>query len=95
MDELKLPALKCNSAEESAVLLTGATGFLGSLLLRYLLKYREELAIRGGIVIVCRSKRGRSAIDRIDKLLSAETFSFLSEEEKQSLLANVIEGDVA
>jgi len=39
MDELKLPALKCNSAEESAVLLTGATGFLGSLLLRYLLRY--------------------------------------------------------
>ena len=52
---------------QNMVLLTGATGFIGSLLLRELLLHRESLSIPGGVVVIVRSKRGKSAQDQIDR----------------------------
>jgi len=100
MDVLRLPPLEAaastdadTSADGDAVLLTGATGFIGRLLLRDLLLHRDALSILGGVVVLCRSKRGMSACDRIVKLLDDPMYSFLSEAEKQNLV-HVIEGDV-
>ncbi len=86
------------SSEESGknrklVLLTGATGFIGSLLLRDLLMHRQSLGIHG-VVLICRSKRKVSAAERVKILLEKSMFSFLSEEEKRELVI-VMEGDVS
>ena len=84
----------CNKMTGSSnyVLLTGATGFIGSLLLRELLVHREQLGI-AGVVAFCRSKGPRSAHDRMAKVLSGDMFSFLTDDEKKNLVL-VIDGDV-
>jgi perosamine synthetase len=82
---------ECNDKQ---VLLAGATGFIGSLLLRDLLMHRSQTSIKGGVVIICRSKRGQSAKQRMQSLLSKEMFSFLSEDQKEKLVT-VIEGDLS
>ncbi|KAL3823287.1 hypothetical protein ACHAXA_003435 [Cyclostephanos tholiformis] len=79
--------------QKTMVLLTGATGFIGSLLLRELLLHRYSLAIPGGVIVIVRPKRGQSARERIDGLLSQPMYDFLSAAEMQSLV-HVIEGDV-
>lgn len=81
------------SHEKTRILLTGATGFLGSMILRELLKQREEIRL-SGVVLLCRSKRGKSACERVKKFLSRPMFSFLSNSEKETLVS-VIEGDVS
>ena len=75
------------------VIVTGATGFIGSLLLRELLLHRHSLSI-GGVIVIVRTKRGKSACERIDRLLSQSMFDFLDDTEKQSLL-HVMEGDIS
>ena len=77
----------------SYVLLTGATGFIGSLLLRDLLMNRKRLGIKGA-VLICRPKRKISAAERITKLLEKPMFSFLTQQEKQDSVI-VVQGDVA
>jgi alkyldihydroxyacetonephosphate synthase len=79
--------------QETMVLLTGATGFIGSLLLRELLLHRRSLAILGGVIVIVRPKRGKSARERLDRLLSQPMYDFLSAADMQSLV-HVIEGDV-
>eukprot|EP00980_Cylindrotheca_fusiformis_P005022 scaffold1062_cov130-Cylindrotheca_fusiformis.AAC.28 len=74
-------------------LLTGATGFVGSLLLRDLLFYRKELSVLGGVIVICRTKGRKSAQERIAQLLSKPMFDFLSDDEK-SQLVDVVEGDM-
>ena len=74
-------------------LLTGATGFVGSMILRDLLFHRKELDIAGGVVLIVRSKGAMNARERIDKLLDHDMFSFLSNQEKNELIMT-IEGDV-
>jgi len=88
---LRIP---CNETTRGSnlVLLTGATGFIGSLLLRELLIHRKKLGI-AGVVVICRSKGARSAHDRMEKILSEEMFSFLTEDERKDLVL-VIDGDV-
>ncbi|KAL3775736.1 hypothetical protein ACHAW5_005891 [Stephanodiscus triporus] len=79
--------------QKAMVLLTGATGFIGSLLLRELLLHRRSLAILGGVIVIVRPKRGKSARERVDRLLSQPMYDFLSAAEMKSLV-HVIEGDV-
>jgi dTDP-4-amino-4,6-dideoxygalactose transaminase/thioester reductase-like protein/acyl-CoA-binding protein len=91
-----LPNLKQSSANGSSdklVLLTGGTGFIGSLLLRYLLFHRSQLCING-VVLICRSKRQLSAVQRVEKMMEKPMFSFLNDQEKKDLVI-VINGDVA
>jgi 1-acyl-sn-glycerol-3-phosphate acyltransferase/nucleoside-diphosphate-sugar epimerase len=76
------------------VLLTGATGFVGSLLLRDLLLYRHTLNIAAGVFVICRGKRSKSAQDRISDLLETEMFSFLTPAERLELV-HVLEGDIS
>ena len=100
---LDIEALRVNShlrlvEEESIqtrhrVLLSGATGFIGSLLLRDLLSRRKALNIDGGVVVICRSRKSSTAAERIRKLLDDSMFAFLSAEDKQKLVV-VFEGDV-
>jgi 1-acyl-sn-glycerol-3-phosphate acyltransferase/nucleoside-diphosphate-sugar epimerase/acyl-CoA-binding protein len=87
---LDLPGVPCGD-EPRSVFLTGGTGFIGSLLLRDLLFYREKLHI-DRVVLLCRAKRGQSAIDRVASVLDDGMYSFLSETEKGSLV-EVVEGD--
>jgi dTDP-4-amino-4,6-dideoxygalactose transaminase/nucleoside-diphosphate-sugar epimerase len=75
------------------VILTGSTGFVGSMLLRDLLRHRKSLSI-SRILVLCRSKRGESATARIASMLSGSMFSFLSADEKESLV-EVLEGDMS
>ncbi len=75
------------------VIVTGATGFIGSLLLRELLLHRHSLSI-GGVIVIVRTKRGKSACVRIDRLLSQSMFDFLDDTEKQAVV-HVVEGDVS
>ncbi|KAL7484379.1 hypothetical protein ACHAW6_010012 [Cyclotella cf. meneghiniana] len=94
MDSTDIP--KVGSAvedDESRIcLVTGATGFIGSLLLRELLLHRRSLGI-AGVAVIVRARRGKTAVERIQDLLSRSMFDFLSEVEK-SILVHVIEGDV-
>mmetsp|Transcript_40059 Transcript_40059/g.96714 ORF Transcript_40059/g.96714 Transcript_40059/m.96714 type:complete len:2288 (-) Transcript_40059:1058-7921(-) len=90
---LQLPNVSHNFGEERKALLTGATGFVGSLLLRDLLFYRKQLSMTGGVILVCRSRGKVSAKERIASLLSKPMFSFLSNDEKDRLI-EVVEGDV-
>ena len=78
--------------ERCKVILTGATGFIGSMLLRDLLFHRKTLSI-DGVIVVCRAKRGTSAKDRILKLLNTDMFSFLTQIEKDKFV-DVVNGDV-
>jgi dTDP-4-amino-4,6-dideoxygalactose transaminase/acyl-CoA-binding protein/nucleoside-diphosphate-sugar epimerase len=80
--------------EETKVILVGATGFIGSLLLRDLLLHRKQLRLSGGVIVICRRKGGTSARERINNLLSGEMFSFLAEKEKKDLVS-VLEGDLS
>ena len=95
METLTIPFLHGGDAstQDGLVLLTGATGFIGRLLLRDLLLHRKSLSISGGVVVLCRAKRGTTGRDRIIKLLNDPMYSFLSEIEKQNLV-RVVEGDV-
>lgn len=99
MDALRIPSPStasvgsAGSIEDGVVLLTGATGFIGRLLLRDLLLHRRSLSIPGGVVVLCRPKRGKSAQRRVSKLLDDPMYSFLSTTEKQELV-HVVEGDV-
>ena len=90
IDGLQIPI--CDKEEERCVLLTGATGFVGSKLFHDLLLYRKRLSI-GKIIVLCRAKRGLSAHQRIQKTLDRNQFSFLSTEERNAVV-QVITGDV-
>ena len=91
MQSLQLPPILSDTKMRS-VLLTGATGFVGSMLLRDLLFHRTELRIET-VIVLCRAKKGKAAAERVASLLDDAMFSFLSQAEKQSLV-QVIEGDV-
>jgi len=74
------------------VLLTGATGFVGSMILHDLLRYREELGLFGGVVLLCRSKGNVTAKERVHRLLKSPMFSLLTYCEKEySSILTVIE----
>ena len=92
LETTKIPEIHSDKGDSTLCLVTGATGFIGSLLLRELLLHRKSLGLNGVAVIV-RTKRGKSAINRVKVLLSQPMFGFLDEEEKSSLV-HVIEGDV-
>ena len=88
----------CNEGKEShrpaVVLLTGCTGFVGSMLLRDLLWHRATVGV-AKVIVLCRSKRGESPVERIHEgLLEDPIFQFLSPDEKLTLV-EVIEGDVS
>ncbi|KAL3804981.1 hypothetical protein ACHAWO_001839 [Cyclotella atomus] len=92
LESTKIPHVQFDGEASRMCLLTGATGFIGSLLLRELLLHRNALRL-DGVAVIVRSKRGKSAIDRVKGLLSQAMFDFLSEEEKSSIV-HVVEGDV-
>ena len=83
---------KSNQSDKNMILLTGATGFIGSLLLRELLINRKVLGV-DGVVVVCRSKGTRHAEIRMARIMADPMFSFLTDEERNRLVV-VIEGDV-
>jgi perosamine synthetase len=94
-DTLALSVCKNDGVDDGKqVLLTGATGFIGSLLLRELLLHREQLSIKGGVVLICRSKSDHSAKQRVQALLSKDMFSFLTKDQRENLVT-VIEGDLS
>jgi len=80
--------------EQRMALLSGATGFIGSMLLRNLLLHRKALSLEGGVILLVRSKRGVSSHERVKRILSESMFDFLSATDKESLV-HVIEGDVS
>ncbi|CAB9514315.1 Alkyldihydroxyacetonephosphate synthase, peroxisomal [Seminavis robusta] len=94
MPLLDLPAVSPLAKDlRGCAILTGATGFVGSLILRELLFHRQSLNLTAGVFVLCRGKRSLSAQERIDQLLKQEMFSFLSEAEKRDLV-HVLQGDV-
>lgn len=96
-EPVKLPDSFCGAvepSEQTKVILAGATGFIGSLLLRDLLLHRKRLGLLGGVIVICRQKRNKSARERIDNLLKEEMFSFLTETQKRDLVS-VIDGDLS
>ena len=92
-EDLECKTQDTHDPTENMALVTGATGFIGSLLLRDLLLHRNKLNIQGGVILICRSKNNISCHQRIKTLLSDPMYSFLDDEEKEKLVT-VIEGDV-
>ena len=90
-ETLQLP-LTLSETKKRSVLLTGATGFVGSMLLRDLLFHRKELHLES-VILLCRSKKGKTAAERVELLLDDGMFSFLSNTEKQTLV-KIIVGDI-
>ena len=90
---LPTPSSPESESTQCKVVLTGATGFVGSSLLRDLLFHRERLSLSGGVIVICRPKGTKSARTRVTELLEQPMFLFLSESEKSSLVV-VMEGDV-
>eukprot|EP00977_Amphora_coffeiformis_P024192 scaffold15108_cov180-Amphora_coffeaeformis.AAC.68 len=90
IEVLQLPSATIKSNKK--VILTGATGFVGSAVLRDLLQNRKTLGV-SKVILICRPKRGVSPQQRIHSLLSDPMFSFLSEEEQLNTV-EVINGDV-
>lgn len=95
MPALKLPSpgRELKEGFGGCVILTGATGFVGSLLLRDLLLHRQTLNISAGVFVICRPKKSKSAQERISELLKSNMFSFLTDRERQDLV-HVLEGDM-
>lgn len=77
---------------DGAVVLTGATGFVGGATLFYLLARAEELGITR-IVCIVRKRPGSTATDRLDELRTSSTFEEVRDVFDR--LVVVLEGDVA
>ena len=93
---LQLPKVARLSAKgdfRGYAILTGATGFCGSLILRDLLLHRKRLNLSAGVYVICRGKRCKSAEQRVADLLQEDMFSFLTQAERSNLV-HVLEGDV-
>jgi alkyldihydroxyacetonephosphate synthase len=90
LKDLETPSLE--NDERKKVFITGATGFVGSMLLRDLLLRRKSLNIQE-IIVLCRAKRNKSPRNRIETLLSGDMFSFVAEDVKKSMI-RIVEGDV-
>jgi alkyldihydroxyacetonephosphate synthase len=90
IDALKLSV--CKGDVGRSVVITGATGFVGSALLRDLLQHRDVLSLKR-VFIVCRKKGGLAPQDRISKLMSSSLFDFLPQDLKE-IMIHVVEGDV-
>jgi dTDP-4-amino-4,6-dideoxygalactose transaminase/nucleoside-diphosphate-sugar epimerase/acyl-CoA-binding protein len=89
---LRLPAFRTNESNQPSVLLTGATGFLGSSILHEMLMNRALMQSIDRVVLICRPKRGKSARQRINELLDQDMFSFLTKQERDEKIL-VLEGD--
>ena len=84
---LELPEIEPGH-DGKTVLLTGATGFIGSMLLHDLLKYRKKLNLTK-IIVLCRGKKGEFASRRIKALLSQRIFSFPPTQEVDEIVEAV------
>ena len=91
MDVLRIPEAIQHKVE-GTIVLTGATGFIGSMLLRDLLLARQRLGI-DQLILISRAKKGESAEARIRHLLSRPMFSFLTSEDRRAVV--ILEGDVS
>ncbi|KAE9364246.1 hypothetical protein N431DRAFT_447441 [Stipitochalara longipes BDJ] len=81
------------SFDFACVLLTGATGFLGKVVLEEILRRRCEYDL-DKIIIITRPKKGQDAKSRIfDKLVSSPCFSKLPKDWVDSV--QVVEGDLS
>ncbi|KAH8596772.1 male sterility protein-domain-containing protein [Bisporella sp. PMI_857] len=76
---------------KSSILLTGATGFLGKVVLEELFRRQDELEFEK-VFIVIRSKRGHDARGRFLRLATSPCFSLLASTWMDSV--QVIEGDL-
>jgi len=94
MDSLKLSISSEIDASTSKrkVILTGATGFVGTALLRDLLLQREILSLER-VILICRGKGNLTAKLRLERLMNKPIFDFLTKEEKVSFV-EAVEGDV-
>lgn len=92
MDSLKL-SIGNDAPDSKTIFLTGATGFVGSLILHDLLKHREKLGLKK-VIVLSRAKRGLTARERIDRLLSLDIFQFDTPKELKSIV-QVVDGDVS
>jgi nucleoside-diphosphate-sugar epimerase len=87
----KIPVMSLHGkkSEKRSVLLTGGSGFVGSMLMHDLALHCEELNI-DHIIVVCRTKRGESAQKRIEALVGGRLF-----ENIDVSMIETMEGDVS
>lgn len=84
-----LPLDIAESFAGSTVLLTGATGYIGSLVLEQLLRVCPNVS---RVLLLIRSKRGVPPHDRMQSLLHHELFHLLDQDQLRKV--HVVEGDM-
>ena len=94
MPSMRLSQFSTLDDKKPSIVLTGATGFLGSSILYQLLANRDTVESIDQVVVICRPKRGKSASERIQELLGKEMFSFVTKQERDEKFL-VLEGDTS
>lgn len=83
-----LYSIKEHFGPDAAVLLTGATGYIGSLVLEKLLR---STAV-GRVYVLVRARRGQSPADRLGRVLKGPLFHLLTEADTARVTA--VSGDI-
>lgn len=94
MPAIRMSRFSTVDDNKPCIVLTGATGFLGSSILYQLLANRDTLESIDRIIVICRPKRGKSASERIHELLDQEMFAFFAKDQRDTKFL-VLEGDTS
>jgi thioester reductase-like protein len=94
MPAIRMSRFSTVDDNKPCIVLTGATGFLGSSILYQLLSNNDILESIDRIIVICRPKRGKSVSERMHELLDQQMFAFFAKHQRDTKLL-ILEGDTS